>query len=85
MSQLHRCDRQSQDYAEKDRGTPCSVLMRGKEGDERANYQSGDEAADVGRIVDARQRKSENEVVNDKRAQAPQRAGERSARHRELP
>ena len=46
------------------------VLLRGDEGDQRADDQSGDQAADVRRVVDARKRESKDQIVDYKCAEA---------------
>ncbi len=57
------------------------LLPRGEQRDQCAEDQSGDEAADVGSVVDAGDCGSEDQIVENKCSEAAQGSGKRGARH----
>ena len=80
VGEFHCSTSQSQKQNYENEGAAWSLLMlRGKQRDDGADDQSGDQSANVSGVVDAGKGESKDEVVNDKSAQAAQCPGERAA------
>jgi len=78
--QPHRATHHEQSSNQQHRDPPQKIVMsRSDLGDERAEQQSHEQAADVRRVIDVRDHRTKEEVVSDKYHNAAQRSAERGA------
>ena len=85
MSQFRSAAHQRENDGEENRSAARRMILpRSHEGNQCSHNQSSDQPADVRSIVDPGQCESKNQVVDDKRPEAAQRAGKRRSRHGKL-